>query len=224
LKGKSRLVLLGSVRDDDDAKRVYELRLLAHELGVKEQVEFVLNAPWKVVLGWLGKSWVGVNAMWNEHFGIGVVEYLAAGLVGVVHDSGGPKEDIVVEGLGRSPLFFISFLTPCAINRSWLWYIFCACKPGKTRGKRNMRMINIHRQQKADINNRLPRNRYPLLRLRLPKSSFPPPEGCPCSKETRTGVLCTILGRSVCQGMARGDGGFGGFDAASEKVFLVIAL
>ncbi|KAF8430952.1 hypothetical protein BGX38DRAFT_1295827 [Terfezia claveryi] len=100
LKAKSRLVLLGSVRDDDDAKRVYELRLLAHELGVKEQVEFVLNAPWKAVLGWLGKSWVGVNAMWNEHFGIGVVEYLAAGLVGVVHDSGGPKEDIVVEGLG----------------------------------------------------------------------------------------------------------------------------
>ncbi|RPB28640.1 UDP-Glycosyltransferase/glycogen phosphorylase [Terfezia boudieri ATCC MYA-4762] len=104
LKAKSRLVLLGSVRDDDDAKRVYELRLLAHELGVKEQVEFVLNAPWKAVLGWLGKSWVGVNAMWNEHFGIGVVEYLAAGLVGVVHDSGGPKEDIVVEGLGIKEL------------------------------------------------------------------------------------------------------------------------
>lgn len=34
--------------------------------------------------------------MWNEHFGIGVVEYLAAGLVSVVNDSGGPKLDIVV--------------------------------------------------------------------------------------------------------------------------------
>jgi len=35
--------------------------------------------------------------MWNEHFGIGVVEYQAAGCVPVVHDSGGPKLDIVVE-------------------------------------------------------------------------------------------------------------------------------
>ena len=34
--------------------------------------------------------------MWNEHFGIGVVEYLAAGLIPVVHDSGGPKLDIVI--------------------------------------------------------------------------------------------------------------------------------
>lgn len=35
--------------------------------------------------------------MWNEHFGIGVVEYQAAGLISVVHDSGGPKLDIVVD-------------------------------------------------------------------------------------------------------------------------------
>lgn len=101
LKKTVKLVLLGSTRDDDDATRVYKLRLLAHELGVKEQVEFVLDAPWADVLGWLGRSWIGVNTMWNEHFGIGVVEYLAAGLVAVVHDSGGPKEDIVVDGLGE---------------------------------------------------------------------------------------------------------------------------
>lgn len=112
LKSAARLILLGSVRDDDDAKRVYELRLLAHEEGVKDQIEFVLNAPWGEVLGWLGKSWVGVNAMWNEHFGIGVVEYLAAGLVGVVHDSGGPKEDIVVDGLGEFIPFCLPFLYP----------------------------------------------------------------------------------------------------------------
>ena len=37
--------------------------------------------------------------MWNEHFGIGVVEYQAAGLISVVHDSGGPKRDIVVDAV-----------------------------------------------------------------------------------------------------------------------------
>lgn len=93
----AKLVLLGSVRDSEDAKRVYELRLLAHELKIKEQVEFVCDASWPDILEWLGKSSIGVNGMWNEHFGIGVVEYQAAGLISVVNDSGGPKQDIVID-------------------------------------------------------------------------------------------------------------------------------
>ena len=92
-----KLILVGSVRDSEDAKRVYELRLLAHELKVKEDVEFVCDASWPEILNWLGKSSIGVNGMWNEHFGIGVVEYQAAGLISVVNNSGGPKMDIVVD-------------------------------------------------------------------------------------------------------------------------------
>jgi alpha-1,2-mannosyltransferase len=34
--------------------------------------------------------------MWNEHFGIGIVEMMAAGLIVIAHNSGGPKSDIVV--------------------------------------------------------------------------------------------------------------------------------
>jgi len=33
--------------------------------------------------------------MWNEHFGIGVVEMMAAGVPAIAHDSGGPALDIV---------------------------------------------------------------------------------------------------------------------------------
>ncbi|KAM3072630.1 asparagine-linked glycosylation protein [Clarireedia jacksonii] len=97
----AKLVLIGSVRDDSDSKRVYQLRLLANELKIKDDVEFHLDAPWPNILEWLGKASVGVNGMWNEHFGIGVVEYQAAGLISVVHDSGGPKRDIVtkIDGL-----------------------------------------------------------------------------------------------------------------------------
>lgn len=91
------LVLLGSVRDDNDSRRVYELRLLVNELHIKDRVIFQLDAPWSEVLEWLRKASVGVNGMWNEHFGIGVVEYLAAGLIPVVHNSGGPKLDIVTD-------------------------------------------------------------------------------------------------------------------------------
>lgn len=92
-----RLVLIGTIRHSDDATRVYELRLLAHELKIKDQVEFICDASWPEVLDWLRRSWVGVNGMWNEHFGIGIVEYQAAGLISVVHDSGGPKGDIVID-------------------------------------------------------------------------------------------------------------------------------
>lgn len=97
----AKLVLVGSVRGDTDSKRVYELRLLVNELHIKESVEFHLDASWPEILEWLRKSSVGVNGMWNEHFGIGVVEYQAAGLIGVVHDSGGPKIDIVTEVDGQ---------------------------------------------------------------------------------------------------------------------------
>lgn len=103
----ARLVLIGSVRDDSDSKRVYELRLLVNELRLKGRVEFHLDAPWPDILRWLGKASVGVNGMWNEHFGIGVVEYQAAGLISVVHNSGGPKLDIVIpidgQPTGKSP-------------------------------------------------------------------------------------------------------------------------
>ncbi|KAF1960260.1 alpha-1,2-mannosyltransferase ALG11 [Byssothecium circinans] len=105
---KPKLILIGSVRDDDDKRRVYNLRLLAHELNVKDQVEFVCDAPWKQMLQWMQKSSVGVNGMWNEHFGIGVVEYQAAGLISVVNNSGGPKLDIVVEVDGKPTGFHAS--------------------------------------------------------------------------------------------------------------------
>ncbi|KAJ6044564.1 uncharacterized protein N7446_002757 [Penicillium canescens] len=93
-----RLVLIGSVRHaSPDETHIYNLRLLAHELRIRDQTTFLCDAPWPAVLTHLGTASVGVNAMWNEHFGICVVEYQAAGLICVTHDSGGPREDIVID-------------------------------------------------------------------------------------------------------------------------------
>lgn len=111
---KAKLVLVGSVRDDSDSKRVYKLRLLANELGIKDRVEFHLDATWPEILEWLRKASVGVNGMWNEHFGIGVVEYQAAGLISVVHDSAGPKLDIVVKVDGQPTGFHATSATEFA--------------------------------------------------------------------------------------------------------------
>jgi glycosyltransferase involved in cell wall biosynthesis len=46
----------------------------------------------------LGKAKVYLHSMVGEHFGISVVEAMAAGCIPVVHDSGGPKE--VIGGYG----------------------------------------------------------------------------------------------------------------------------
>ncbi|KAK3684236.1 glycosyltransferase family 4 protein [Podospora appendiculata] len=110
----ARLVLVGSVRDDHDSKRVYELRLLVNELHIRDRVEFHLDASWPDILEWLRRASVGVNGMWNEHFGIGVVEYQAAGLVSVVHNSGGPKLDIVVDVDGEPTGFHATTATEFA--------------------------------------------------------------------------------------------------------------
>lgn len=102
VKDETRLILIGTVRNDSDRERVENLRKLSVELQIDDHVDFRLDLPWPDVITVLGQAWIGTNAMWNEHFGIGVVEYMAAGLIAVVHDSAGPKLDIVTEYEGRS--------------------------------------------------------------------------------------------------------------------------
>lgn len=89
------LILIGSCRGDDDHERVDKLKKLSRELGIQDNVEFVLNQPYAALKDYLSRASVGIHTMWNEHFGIGVVEMMAAGLVTVAHDSGGPKSDII---------------------------------------------------------------------------------------------------------------------------------
>lgn len=95
--GIPTLVLIGSCRGDSDQERVDQLQKLARELNIQEHVKFVLNEPYSVLKEYLGMASVGIHTMWNEHFGIGVVEMMAAGLVTVAHNSGGPKSDIILK-------------------------------------------------------------------------------------------------------------------------------
>ncbi|KAG6910663.1 hypothetical protein DXG01_008707 [Tephrocybe rancida] len=92
----TRLLLLGGCRNEGDAVRVEGLRRLARELKIENRVEFIINAPYPEMLGLLSKASIGMNTMVDEHFGINVVEYMAAGVIPVVHASGGPLKDIVV--------------------------------------------------------------------------------------------------------------------------------
>ncbi|RUS19729.1 hypothetical protein BC937DRAFT_87019 [Endogone sp. FLAS-F59071] len=95
------LVLIGSSRNQSDKNRIAELRDECVRLAIHNNVRFVVNATFPELVAWLGRAKIGLHTMWNEHFGIGVVEYMAAGLIPVVHNSGGPKMDIVVDYNGK---------------------------------------------------------------------------------------------------------------------------
>lgn len=90
------LVLMGSTRNADDELLVTRLQKAVIDLGIPEKnVVFELNVPFIRMKRFLAHSSVGLHTMWNEHFGISIVEMMAAGLVVVAHNSGGPKDDII---------------------------------------------------------------------------------------------------------------------------------
>ncbi|KAJ2744072.1 asparagine-linked glycosylation protein [Coemansia sp. BCRC 34301] len=96
------LVMMGGARNIEDEARAEALQQTARRLGVNHQVLIVANAPWTQVLDFLRCARVGVHTMRDEHFGINIVEMMAAGLLTVAHDSAGPKLDIIVPAI-RSP-------------------------------------------------------------------------------------------------------------------------
>ncbi|KAL0879797.1 hypothetical protein ABMA27_003508 [Loxostege sticticalis] len=95
LWNKIKLVLVGSCRNAEDEERVKNLKDLAKHLSLEDSVQFVVNAPYARLLQLYQASSAALHAMWNEHFGISVVECMAAGLITIAHRSGGPLADII---------------------------------------------------------------------------------------------------------------------------------
>lgn len=91
----SKLLLVGSCRDKNDESRVEGLKQLAKSLNLEQNVEFHVNVSYTELLSLVQSSKIGIHSMWNEHFGICVVELMASGLVTIAHNSAGPKEDII---------------------------------------------------------------------------------------------------------------------------------
>lgn len=92
---KIRLVLIGSTRHHEDEVRVKDMIDLSKHLALDENVEFQLNISYSELTTALQQGTIGLHTMWNEHFGISVVECMAAGLIMVAHCSGGPRADII---------------------------------------------------------------------------------------------------------------------------------
>lgn len=105
------LVCMGSCRNEGDERRVHELKRLATELGVQGHVTFVVSASYSDILAHLRTASIGLSTMVDEHFGINVVEFMAAGLITLSHASAGPLLDIAVNVDGKPTGFHANSLT-----------------------------------------------------------------------------------------------------------------
>lgn len=92
---KTRLIIVGSCRDKDDYERLQNMQDLTKHLSLENNVEFKVNVSHHELLELYKTANIGIHTMWNEHFGIGIVECMAAGLIMVAHQSGGPLMDII---------------------------------------------------------------------------------------------------------------------------------
>lgn len=93
--GKVELVLIGGCRNEGDQARVTSLRALRTQLCLDESTQIYTNLEYSELKRHLREATVGIHTMRDEHFGIGVVEFMAAGAIPLAHNSAGPRMDIV---------------------------------------------------------------------------------------------------------------------------------
>ncbi|XP_042030912.1 GDP-Man:Man(3)GlcNAc(2)-PP-Dol alpha-1,2-mannosyltransferase-like [Salvia splendens] len=106
---RPKLQFVGSCRNEADEMRLQHLKDRSKELELDSDVEFHKNVTYSVV-SLLGGAAIGIHSMVDEHFGISVVEYMAAGAIPIAHNSAGPKMDIVLPEDGKQTGFLAKTL------------------------------------------------------------------------------------------------------------------
>jgi alpha-1,2-mannosyltransferase len=89
------LLMFGSTRNSDDESYVKKLEKAISSANVEDTVKIYVNQSYNVLRFFLSTAHIGLHTMWNEHFGISIVEMIASGIVTIAHNSGGPKDDII---------------------------------------------------------------------------------------------------------------------------------
>jgi len=105
---KPKLQFVGSCRNKEDLDRLQKLKDRSTELQIDELVEFHRDISYSDLVRLLGGAISGLHSMTDEHFGISVVEYMAAGAIPIAHKSAGPMMDIVLDEDGHQTGFLAS--------------------------------------------------------------------------------------------------------------------
>lgn len=75
----AQLKLVGSCRGPEDKARLEQLQGYCRELGLQDCVQFCTSVPFEELGSLLAGAVGGLHTMLDEHFGISIVEYMAAG-------------------------------------------------------------------------------------------------------------------------------------------------
>lgn len=95
-KINAKLIMMGNAKDKSSLDIVSNLKQKISEKGLNDQIEIKLSLPMDEVKQVMKSASIAIHTMEDEHFGIGIVEMLSAGLVVIAHNSAGPKFDILV--------------------------------------------------------------------------------------------------------------------------------
>lgn len=90
-----KFIFIGGCRGIEDEERVTGLKKYAESLGILKSVDFRLNLSFDDLLENIKMATIGLHTMSEEHFGIGIVELMAGGLITIANNSGGPRTDII---------------------------------------------------------------------------------------------------------------------------------
>jgi len=104
----ARFVIVGGA-DKYSTKTISDLQKTINNFGVEDRVTLMPNVSRSRFVELLANAKVYLHVMPDEHFGISVIEAMAAGCVPVVHRSGGPWLDILEQKQGK---YGFSYATP----------------------------------------------------------------------------------------------------------------
>lgn len=90
-----QLHIIGGVRNEEDKTIFEQVQKFIDSQGLQNRVKLIPNAPMKVVQDEFAMAKIGMHTMMDEHFGISIIEMMAAGLIVVAHNSGGAAFDII---------------------------------------------------------------------------------------------------------------------------------
>jgi len=79
---------------------------MAKDLELDNSVTFLVNRSRDEIHNIFARSKVAIHTMYEEHFGIAIVELMSAGLITIAHASAGPLLDII--GATEEPVGFVA--------------------------------------------------------------------------------------------------------------------
>lgn len=103
-----RLEMLGSVRNEEDKAFVKNLQDEISKRNLDDCIKIFVNLPFIEIKEKFSTARYGLHTMKDEHFGIGIVEMMSAGLVVFAHNSAGPKYDTIGNNLSANACGYLA--------------------------------------------------------------------------------------------------------------------